>query len=92
MIYFAKISDEEQALQAGKIDAAIHDQPALEEYVKQHNGNVKIVQSFNTGEQYGFGGAGQHRADQGRELRDPEVEVRRHLPVELTRSGSANQP
>lgn len=57
VISFAKISDEEQALQAGNIDAAIHDQPALVEYAKQQNGSVKIVQSFNTGEQYGFGAA-----------------------------------
>ena len=54
---FDKISDEEQALQAGKIDAAIHDQPALKEYTKQQTGTVKIVQNFNTGEQYGFGAA-----------------------------------
>ena len=57
VISFDKISDEEQALQAGNIDAAIHDQPALVEYAKQQSGSVKIVQSFNTGEQYGFGAA-----------------------------------
>ncbi len=55
VISYDKISDEEQALQAGNIDAAIHDQPALVEYAKQQNGAVKIVQNFNTGEQYGFG-------------------------------------
>jgi polar amino acid transport system substrate-binding protein len=57
VISFDKISDEEQALQAGNIDAAIHDQPALVEYAKQQSGSVKIVQNFNTGEQYGFGAA-----------------------------------
>ncbi len=52
---YQQISDEEQALQSGKIDAAIHDQPALNEYMKQQAGKVKIVDNFNTGEEYGFG-------------------------------------
>ncbi len=52
---YQQISDEEQALQSGKIDAAIHDQPALNEYSKQQAGKVKIVDNFNTGEEYGFG-------------------------------------
>ena len=52
---YAQISDEEVALQSGKIDAAIHDQPALNEYSKQQAGKVKIVDNFNTGEEYGFG-------------------------------------
>ena len=52
---YAQISDEEVALQSKKIDAAIHDQPALNEYSKQQAGKVKIVDNFNTGEEYGFG-------------------------------------
>jgi polar amino acid transport system substrate-binding protein len=52
---YQQISDEEQALQSGKIDAAIHDQPALNDYSKQQKGKVKIVDNFNTGEEYGFG-------------------------------------
>ncbi len=52
---YQQISDEEQALQSGKIDAAIHDQPALNDYSKQQAGKVKIVDNFNTGEEYGFG-------------------------------------
>jgi polar amino acid transport system substrate-binding protein len=54
---FKQISDEEQALQSGKIDAAIHDQPALNDYFKAQKGKVKIIQNFQTGEQYGFGAA-----------------------------------
>lgn len=54
---FKQISDEEQALQSGKIDAGIHDQPALNDYFKAQKGKVKIIQNFNTGEQYGFGAA-----------------------------------
>ncbi len=52
---YAQITDEELALTTGKIDAAIHDQPALNEYTKEHPGKAKIVANFNTGEQYGFG-------------------------------------
>lgn len=52
---FQNISDEELALQSGQIQAAIHDEPALAEYVKQQAGAVKVVKSFDTGEQYGFG-------------------------------------
>ncbi|SDO28695.1 amino acid ABC transporter substrate-binding protein, PAAT family [Nakamurella panacisegetis] len=55
VLEYAQISDEEVALQASKIDAAIHDQPALNEYSKQQAGKVKIVDNFNTGEEYGFG-------------------------------------
>jgi polar amino acid transport system substrate-binding protein len=52
---YAQITDEELALTTGKVDAAIHDQPALNDYIKQHPGKAKIVANFNTGEQYGFG-------------------------------------
>ena len=52
---YAQITDEELALTSGKVDAAIHDQPALNDYIKQHPGKAKIVANFNTGEQYGFG-------------------------------------
>lgn len=52
---YAQITDEELALTSGKVDAAIHDQPALNDFVKQHPGKAKIVANFNTGEQYGFG-------------------------------------
>lgn len=52
---FQNISDEELALQSGQIQAGIHDEPALAEYVKQQAGAVKVVKSFDTGEQYGFG-------------------------------------
>src|ERR1700712_2031947 len=38
---YAQITDEELALTTGKIDAAIHDQPALNEYIKQHPGKAK---------------------------------------------------
>lgn len=55
VLEYAQISDEEVALQSGKIDAAIHDQPALNEYTKQQAGKVKVVDNFNTGEEYGFG-------------------------------------
>ncbi len=55
VLEYKQISDEEQALQSGKIDAGIHDQPALNQYVKQQNGKAKVVTNFNTGEQYGFG-------------------------------------
>ncbi len=57
VLQYQQISDEEQALQSGKIDAAIHDQPALNDYSKQQKGKVKIVDNFNTGEEYGFGAA-----------------------------------
>ena len=52
---YAQISDEELALTTGKIDAAIHDQPALNDYLKQHPGKAKVVANFKTGEHYGFG-------------------------------------
>lgn len=54
---YQQISNEEQGLQSGQIQAAIHDQPALNDYSKQQAGKVKIVANFNTGEQYGFGAA-----------------------------------
>lgn len=57
VLQYQQISNEEQALQSGKIDAAIHDQPALNDYVKQQKGKVKVVDNFNTGEVYGFGSA-----------------------------------
>ncbi|MDQ6656739.1 MAG: transporter substrate-binding domain-containing protein [Actinomycetota bacterium] len=52
---YRQINDEELALTTNKIDAAIHDQPALNQYVKEHPGKAKVVANFNTGEQYGFG-------------------------------------
>jgi polar amino acid transport system substrate-binding protein len=52
---YQQINDEELALSTGKIDAAIHDQPALNDYLKQHPGKAKVVANFKTGEQYGFG-------------------------------------
>ncbi|MDQ2845933.1 MAG: ABC transporter substrate-binding protein [Actinomycetota bacterium] len=55
VLQYTQISDEEQALVSHKIDAAIHDQPALNQYVKQQAGKAKVVANFNTGEQYGFG-------------------------------------
>jgi polar amino acid transport system substrate-binding protein len=52
---YSQINDEELALSTGKVDAAIHDQPALNDYLKQHPGKAKVVANFKTGEQYGFG-------------------------------------
>ena len=54
---YAQITDEELALTTGKIDAAIHDQPALNQYIKEHPGKAKVVANFKTGETYGFGQA-----------------------------------
>ena len=57
VVEYEKISDETAALQAKQIDGAIHDLPALNDYAKQQNGKVAVVQNFDTGEQYGFGAA-----------------------------------
>ncbi len=57
VVEFQNITDVEQAVQSNNVEAGIHDDGPLFDYVNQQAGAVKIAANFKTGEQYGFGAA-----------------------------------
>ena len=57
MVEYTSITDVEAAVQAGNVDAGIHDDGPLFAYVAQQAGAFKVAANFKTGEQYGLGAA-----------------------------------